>query len=147
MATVDCEREMADLHPGDHLLFLHESEREQRDWITPFLCEGLERGEQVKYALDVTRPETVVCHLQAAGIDAEACLHSGQLELPSVREVYFPGGRFDPEAMLRAWDSLIEQAEIMLDRWEDYNEFYPAPPRVEERQDTGFYDRRPGPEA
>ncbi len=110
MATVDCEREIADLRPGEHLLFLHESEAEQREWTVPFLCEGLERGEQVMYALDMTSPETVVRDLQAAGLDAEAYLHSGQLGLLSVREVYFPGGCFDPEAMLHAWDRLVDQA-------------------------------------
>lgn len=41
-------------------------------------------------------------------------------------------------------EQLRRKAEIMLDRWEDYNELYPAPPPVEEKQDAD--DRRPGPQ-
>jgi hypothetical protein len=39
---------------------------------------------------------------------------------------------------------LRRKAEIMLDRWEDYNELYPAPPVVRERQDPDQCDMRQG---
>lgn len=39
---------------------------------------------------------------------------------------------------------LRRKAEIMLDRWEDYNEFYPAPPVVRATQDPDRCDQRPG---
>jgi hypothetical protein len=39
---------------------------------------------------------------------------------------------------------LRRKAEIMLDRWEDYNELYPAPPVVKARQDPDRCDMRPG---
>ena len=39
---------------------------------------------------------------------------------------------------------LRRKAEIMLDRWEDYNELYPAPPVIRATQDPEKYDQRPG---
>jgi hypothetical protein len=47
---------------------------------------------------------------------------------------------FGPEVAAQ----LRRKAEIMLDRWEDYNDLYPAPPPVRATQDPDQCDQRPG---
>ena len=45
-------RTITDLRPGDHLCCLYETEEQHRAVVTPFLRQGLERGEKVLYIVD-----------------------------------------------------------------------------------------------
>jgi PAS domain-containing protein len=104
------EREISDLRPGSHILCLYDSEEEHRAWVTPFLAEGLQRGERVNYVLDQHSAETIVDYLRAAEVETEPYLASGQLNLLDARQLLFSEGRFDPDTALRSLTLEIERA-------------------------------------
>ena len=108
----DYRTEMSDLRPGDHLLGLFDTEQEQRDWVTPFLLDGLQRGEKVSYLYDSHAPEVILEYLRAAGVAPEPCLASGQLSFAPARESICGGNCFDPDLALEA---LARQAEEAIE--------------------------------
>jgi PAS domain S-box-containing protein len=103
-------REISDLRPGSHLLCLYETEEEHRAWITPFLREGLERGERVSYLHDAHASETILDYLRADGVEVERYLATGQLDLREARAALLNGGKLAPEAALLAHALEVERA-------------------------------------
>ena len=110
MPHLNHAREIADLRPGSHLLCLYETEEEHRAWLTPFLREGLERGERVSYLYDGHTPETILDYLRAAGGEADRWLASGQLDLRPARAALAFEGKSSPEAALRSLTAEVERA-------------------------------------
>jgi hypothetical protein len=108
----DHRTEMSDLRPGDHLLGLFDSDQEQRAWVTPFILEGLQRGEKVSYLYDSHPPEVILEYLRAAGLAPEPYLASGQLSFTPAREAVCGDGCFDPDLAL---DALARQAEAAIE--------------------------------
>jgi len=51
---------LQDLEPGDHLCCIYDTEEEHRAVVTPFLADGLDRGEKVLYIVDAHTVEAVV---------------------------------------------------------------------------------------
>ena len=45
MSGVHDVKNIGDLRPGDHLCCLFETEEEHRALVTPYILQGLERGE------------------------------------------------------------------------------------------------------
>ena len=98
-------RTIRDLKPGDHLCSLYKTEEEHRALLTPFLCEGLERGEKVVYVVDVHSADDILDYLRDDGLGVEHYLASGQLCIRTSHDAYVPEGNFDPDktiAFLRA---------------------------------------------
>lgn len=93
-------RTLEDLKPGDHLCFLYETEEEHRAVLTPFLRQGLERGEKVVYVVDAHTAETILGYLRDDGVDVEPYLIRGQLSILTHNEAYLREGVFDPEGMI-----------------------------------------------
>jgi len=93
-------RSIGDLGPGDHLCCLYETEEEHRAVLTPFLRQGLERGEKVLYIVDARGAETVLGYLRDDGLDPESYLASGQLTILTADEAYLKQGVFDPDGMI-----------------------------------------------
>ncbi len=110
MRHLNHEQEIADLRPGSHLLCLYDTEEEHRAWITPFLADGLQRGERVSYVLDQRSAETVLDYLRAAGLQPETYLAAGQLNLVPARQFLFRTGHFDPDGALQALALDVERA-------------------------------------
>jgi len=108
---------IADLKPGDHLCCIYETEKEHRVVLTPFLRQGLERGEKVLYIVDARTTKAILGYLQDGGLDAEPYLADGQLAILTRDDTYMPEGIFDPERMVAL---LRAEAERALD------EGYPA---------------------
>ncbi len=98
------------LKPGDHLCCLYETEEEHREIITPFLRQGLERGEKVIYIVDAHTADTVLGYLRDDGVDVETFLARGQLSIVTRDEAYLRGGVFDPDAMIAFLRSTMEIA-------------------------------------
>lgn len=106
----DYRTEVSDLRPGDHLLGLFDSEEEHRAWVTPFLLEGLERGEKVSYLYDSHTPDTILEYLREGGLPPEQCVASGQLSFDPAREAICGGDCFDPDLALDAFARQAEEA-------------------------------------
>ncbi|CAG0958692.1 partial Sporulation kinase E, partial [Anaerolineae bacterium] len=98
------------IKPGDHLCCLYESEEEHREIITPFLRQGLERGEKVIYIVDAHTADTVLGYLRDDGVDVEAYLARGQLSIVTRDDTYLREGVFDPDAMIAFLRSAMDSA-------------------------------------
>jgi len=98
-------RTISELRPGDHACCFYETAEKHRAVLTPFLRQGLERGEKVVYILDVSTVEAIVAYLRRDGLDVEPYLARGQMVFLTRDETYMQESVFDPErmiAMLRA---------------------------------------------
>jgi len=101
---------IADLKPGDHLCCLYETEEEHWAVLTPFLRQGLERGEKVLYIVDAHTAEAVLGYLRGDGLDVEPYLESGQLSILSANDAYTREGIFDPDGMIALLRTETERA-------------------------------------
>ncbi len=104
------ERTIAALNPGNHLCLIYGSEREHREALTPFLRQGLERGEKVVCILNLHSPEAILDYLKQDGLDPLPYLASGQLALLSSNEAYTHELPFDPDRMIGFLKVQTEQA-------------------------------------
>ncbi len=96
---------LTQLRPGDHLCQLYASEDEHRAVLTPFLQDGLERGERVLYVADFHTPDEILNYLRAAGLDVDDYQARDQLRLLSPADAYMRDGAFEPRQMI----ALLEQ--------------------------------------
>lgn len=88
--------------------------------LTPFLRQGLERGEKVLYIVDAHTAETVLDYLRddgpalerSEGLDVEPYLASGQLGILAVDDAYMRNGVFDPDGMIALLRSATEHALV-----------------------------------
>jgi len=102
--------DLKDLGPGDHLCCIYETEEEHRAVLTPFLRQGLERGEKVLYIVDDRTAEVILDYLRKDGLDVEPYLDRGQLSILTRDEAYVRGGTFDPDAMIALLERETKQA-------------------------------------
>ena len=93
-------KEVSNLHPGDHLCCIYETDEEHRGLITPFLRQGLERNEKVFYILDGRSAEIVLGYLREDGLDPRPYLDRGQLAILTVSDTYMRDGAFIPDRMI-----------------------------------------------
>ena len=93
-------RTLASLEPGDHLYWAYDTEEEHRALLTPFLRQGLERGEKVVYLADAHPPDVILDYLHDDGLETEPYLASGQLSILPACDVYLQERRFDVARML-----------------------------------------------
>jgi PAS domain S-box-containing protein len=102
-----------DLHAGDHLCCIYETEEEHRKALAPFLRRGLEHGEKVLYAADDSAAEVILNYLRDDGVDVAPYLASGQLDILTRGGAYYiRGDVFDPDAMIALLREETEQALI-----------------------------------
>ena len=99
------------LIPGDHLCCFYKTEEEHNSLLFNFLRLGLEQGQKVLYINNEKTSEQVYECLAETGIDPEPFAVKGQLIIHSARDLYYPNGRFDPEAALAGIQAEIEQAK------------------------------------
>lgn len=69
---------LAGLQPGEHLLLLYETAAQHRAALTPYLRQGLARGEKTLYILGAPAAETRQGDLREAGVEGDAGLRAGQ---------------------------------------------------------------------
>ncbi len=96
-----------------HVCAFFANDDEEYRVLLPFIREGLSRGDK---SVNVVNPEAREKHLQRlaqAGIDSDAPLKSGQLQIRINTEVYLRDGRFDQDRMLAAFEEMASSARTM----------------------------------
>ncbi len=93
------------LQPGDHLCGFYYGDEERDALLLPFLRGGLQSGDKCLGVVDSTPVEQVIADV-TDGLDADALLASGQLELYASAQTYLRGGAFDPDAMIAFWEQM-----------------------------------------
>ncbi|HZQ69218.1 MAG TPA: MEDS domain-containing protein [Terriglobales bacterium] len=69
--------------------------------LTPFIAEGLRKGERCFCAQKPDVIKRLLFDLRFIGIDTDREIRLGNLEFHTEDEVYFPDKRFEPEALTR----------------------------------------------
>jgi DNA-binding NarL/FixJ family response regulator len=91
-----------------HIAAFFASDEERYAMLSPFIAEGLERGDKGVHLIDPPSRERYVHGLHASGIDVESSEAEQRLELLSWDETYLRGGSFDRLAMT----DVLEQALV-----------------------------------
>lgn len=78
--------------------------------MTPFIREGLERGEKAVHVVKRSEHSRHLERLRAAGVDVGGAKKSGQLELLDWERTYLSRGRFDMARMPRLIEGLIAES-------------------------------------
>lgn len=89
--------------------FFHNRDQEYAV-LTPFVKEGLDRGEKAIHIIDPARRDDHARRLQSAGIDTTAALRSGQFEIYDWSEAHLHDGHFDQHRMLRLAEEAADRA-------------------------------------
>ena len=91
-----------------HIWAFFHSKEEQNKVLMPFFKEGYERGEKLFHVVDARHRDEHLCACGEGGIDVEAGLTSGQLEVRTWEEAYLRDGYFDSDRMIRVLTELLE---------------------------------------
>ena len=89
-----------------HVCALFNSDEEEYRVLLPFIQSGLECGDKAIHVINPDQHGAHVERLASAGIDAAAAQRTGQLELRANTETYLHDGRFDPDRMLKVFETL-----------------------------------------
>ena len=100
-----------ELHHGDHLCFLYETDEDHRALMTWFFRQGLERNEKVCSIGNTRTHKALMEYMQSEGLEAAPYLRSGQLSLMSYDETYMRKTIFDPDKMT---DTLKTETDLAL---------------------------------
>ena len=103
-------RTISDLAPGDHVCCLYERDEERRSLLTPYVRQGLERGEKVLYVVGADIAEAVLGYLRDDGLAVDPHLISGQMSILAVDEAFKREGVSGPEGMITLLRSESERA-------------------------------------
>ena len=97
-----------ELHHGDHLCCLYETDEERRVVLATLLLQGLERGEKTCLIGDMRSSQALLDHMEDHGFEVSPYLSSGQFSVMSFDETYMRAGVFDS-------DKMIELSRIVAD--------------------------------
>jgi PAS domain S-box-containing protein len=100
-----------ELHHGDHLCCLYETEEERRVVLGMLLRQGLERSEKVCFIGDIPTSQSLLDHMEDQGLGILPFLNSGQFGLMRFDETYTREGIFDPDKMI---DLLKTETDLAL---------------------------------
>jgi hypothetical protein len=85
---------------GDHTCVFYRSEDSLREVLTPFIADGLRRGERCFLAQKPHIGKRLLFDLDFLGLDTADAIRRGALEIHTEDEVYFPNRKFEPRAMM-----------------------------------------------
>jgi hypothetical protein len=96
------------LKESRHVCAFFNSREEQNKVLMPFFREGFERGEKLFHIVDSRLHEDHLCACRDCGIDVEAALRSGQLDVRHWEDAYLKDGYFDGDRMIRILEEVLE---------------------------------------
>ena len=98
---------------GDHTCVFYQTEDALREVLTPFIADGLRRGERCFCAQKSHIGKRLLFDLRFLGIDTDDAINRGALEIHTEDEVYLSNGRFNPAVMV---DMLMSSLDDALDK-------------------------------
>lgn len=85
---------------GDHLCVFYRSEEDLLEVLTPYIAEGLLKGERCFCAQKAEVLKRLSYDLRFLGIDPDNEIKRGALELHTEEDTYLPNKRFEPQVMM-----------------------------------------------
>lgn len=101
---------MSGLRMHDHICMAYTDREQQVTAIAYYLKAGLELGEKCLYVSDQATSEFVLKVLNDTGIDVEARVAEGAIEVALPEQVYLRKGYFDPDDVIVLGRSIIADA-------------------------------------
>src|ERR1700733_5968070 len=96
---------------GDHTCLFYRSQDALMEVLTPYVADGILRGERVFCA---QKPETLkrlVYDLRFLGFDTDREIRRGALELHNEDEAYFPNKKFEPAVMMEMLTRSVRESQ------------------------------------
>ncbi|HEX4606297.1 MAG TPA: MEDS domain-containing protein [Candidatus Angelobacter sp.] len=95
---------------GDHICIFYRNDAALVQNLVPYIAAGLRQGERCFCAQKPHILPRLLRGLQALGVDTAGAAQRGALELHTEDDVYFAGGRFDPQAMIDMLERFIDDS-------------------------------------
>ncbi len=99
--------------PGVHVCHIFSDDDEREEALLDFLLSGVQAGERTSCFSEIVDEEMLAAFFGKNKIAYDDLKNSGSFTLSGAREVYFEGGKFDPERMLnvlaRYYEESVEQ--------------------------------------
>lgn len=111
LRTVRLAGEEIDEHR--HVAALVDGPDEAEELLVPFIVEGFEQGDRAFHIIDPGLRDDHVARLRGSGIDVDAAMASGQLEVQTWTESYVRGGGFDGSAQYTFLREVLGQGRAM----------------------------------
>lgn len=109
----DVRAQFDDLEPGSHVALFYDSPESQMRMATAFVASVLQRGWKCLYLTDDNSPDEVRRWFRETGIDVDARVDAGDLQLRRASETYLDDdGGLDPDRIV---DALAAAAADALD--------------------------------
>lgn len=89
-----------EFEPGVHICQIFSDDDERQEALLAFILSGLRGDERTACFSEKATSEAIEEFLDNYGISLSQATQSGALTLSGTRDVYFAGGRFDPQRML-----------------------------------------------
>ena len=99
-----------ELHNGDHLCCLYETDEDRRKVLALVMRQGLERGEKASLIGDIEGSQAILDQMEEDGFEVSSYLSSGQLGVMSFDETYLREGVFDPDKMIDLLETETDRA-------------------------------------
>ncbi len=93
---------------GDHVCLFYQSEDSLTDILVHYIIEGLEKEEKCFFIQKPSVVDRIKHRLSSAQIDVEREIARGSLLFQTHEQIYFPDGKFEPEAIV---DTVGENVE------------------------------------
>jgi hypothetical protein len=97
-------------HHGDHICVFYRTETALLEILTPYIAEGLRKNERCFCVQSNEVIRRLTLDLQFIGVNVEREISRGALQFYTENEIYFEGGAFDGEGMIRRLMRSIENA-------------------------------------
>ena len=85
---------------GDHTCVFYRHEDSLREILTPYIADGLRRGEHCFCAQKAHIGRRLLFDLRFLGVDTDHAIRTGALEIHTEEETYFINGKFDPRLVM-----------------------------------------------
>jgi hypothetical protein len=95
--------------PG-HICAFFDSRTEEYDVLTPYFKEGIALEEEVINIVDTHRHRDHCNRLKAQGIDVDAAMGEGRLQVLTAEDTYMKGGRFGAQRMYEMLQGALADA-------------------------------------
>jgi len=109
VATILRNSPLFQFRHGDHICLFYRSHEALMEVLTPFVGEGILKGERCFCAQKPEVLKRLVYDLRFLGFDTDKEIKRGALELHTENEAYFPDNKFEPSAMMEMLTRSIAQ--------------------------------------
>jgi len=94
-----------------HVCAFFATKEEEYRVLMPFIKEGFDHGDKAFHIVDSNHRAAHLDKLRGEGIDVDAALADGRLDVRRWEEAYLRGGRFDQNAMLALLQEVLESGK------------------------------------